>query len=163
VGSRSGYKNYTILKAAYEKTPELHQNFKLVCFGGPKPCEGEVPNKGESQYIAGGDELLASYYRRAIVFVYPSLYEGFGLPIVEAMKSGCPIITTRGGSIPEIALEHAIYFDPYSEAELTACLRSAVASSTTKEKQKSAYAHANTFTWGNCWADTLTAYNRVIS
>ncbi len=64
------------------------------------------------------DQELARRFREAIALVYPSLYEGFGLPPLEAMSQGCPVITTRGTSIPEVCGDAAVYMDPADEKSL---------------------------------------------
>jgi glycosyltransferase involved in cell wall biosynthesis len=61
---------------------------------------------------------MTSYYRDAALLVYPSLYEGFGLPILEAFRNRCPVVASRRSCFPEIAGEAAAYFDPGKEAAL---------------------------------------------
>jgi glycosyltransferase involved in cell wall biosynthesis len=68
------------------------------------------------------DEALASLYRHAACFVFPSIYEGFGLPPLEAMTLGCPVLASTAGSIPEVCGDAAMYFDPASEASLKGAL-----------------------------------------
>jgi glycosyltransferase involved in cell wall biosynthesis len=69
------------------------------------------------------DPELAALYRQAAWFVFPSLYEGFGLPAVEAMANGCPVLAARAASIPEVCGDAALYFDAHDPAELAAVLR----------------------------------------
>ncbi|MDP3941814.1 MAG: glycosyltransferase family 1 protein [bacterium] len=69
------------------------------------------------------DEDLAVLYKLARVFVMPSLYEGFGLPVLEAMRSGCPVVTSRRGSLPEVAGDATIYVDPESEESILQGIR----------------------------------------
>lgn len=69
------------------------------------------------------DAELAALYRHAAWFVFPSLYEGFGLPAVEAMANSCPVLAARAASIPEVCGDAALYFDPHDPAELAATLR----------------------------------------
>jgi glycosyltransferase involved in cell wall biosynthesis len=69
------------------------------------------------------DAALATEYRRADVFVYPSIYEGFGLPVIEAMACGTPVVTSNGGSLPEVAGDAAVIVDPYDVAALAAAIR----------------------------------------
>jgi len=68
------------------------------------------------------DDLLIEEYRAADVFVYPSIYEGFGLPVVEAMASGTPVVTTTGGSLPEVAGDAALIVDPYDVGALAGAI-----------------------------------------
>src|SRR5690606_17641996 len=64
--------------------------------------------------VGGDDAQLSLHYRKAAAFVYPSVYEGFGIPVLEAMSMGCPVICSNSSSIPEVAGDAAEYFDPYS-------------------------------------------------
>ena len=68
------------------------------------------------------DEELAALYAGASAFCMPSVYEGFGLPLLEAMASGCPVMCSRAGSLPEVAGDAAMYFDPFDPTELSECL-----------------------------------------
>jgi glycosyltransferase involved in cell wall biosynthesis len=70
-----------------------------------------------------GEEELAAAYRDADVFAYPSIYEGFGLPVVEAMASGTPVVTSTGGSLPEVAGDAALIVDPLDTSAIVAALR----------------------------------------
>ena len=70
-----------------------------------------------SQYDLS-DDNLAHFYKNALAFIFPSLYEGFGIPILESFACGCPLLCSDTSSLPEIAGEAACYFDPYSEASI---------------------------------------------
>jgi glycosyltransferase involved in cell wall biosynthesis len=120
VGSRFGYKNFlNVLKAfvlVKNKIPEL----ELVCFGGGKFNASEIGHmrrlgifKGISR-IVGRDDLLAHCYRDAALFVFPSYYEGFGMPILEAFANRCPLVCSNVRPFTEIAQKAAEYFDPFS-------------------------------------------------
>ena len=72
----------------------------------------ELPDGVETRGGVSADELVA-LYRRASALVFPSLYEGFGLPPVEAMACGCPVAASNAGSLPEVVGDAAVLFDPY--------------------------------------------------
>ena len=117
VGDRKGYKNFLLLLESYLSS--LMEDFDLVCFGGGQFTENEMKmikgKKAESKviHLSGSDHLLGSLYKNAFCFVYPSLYEGFGIPLLEAMGLGCPVIASKTSSIPEVVGEAALLFDPY--------------------------------------------------
>jgi glycosyltransferase involved in cell wall biosynthesis len=161
VGARGGYKNYKLLKEAYERDAELWGRYKLICFGGGPLASHEVPINGEVIQLSGEDEVLADYYARAAVFVYPSLYEGFGLPILEAMASRCPIVTTEGGSLREIGGPYANYISGKDMVELADSIKRILAGGTTF-LNSDVDAYLSRYTWANCWEETLRVYQKAL-
>ena len=93
----------------------------------------------------GWDEL-PSLYRRAAALVFPSLYEGFGLPPLEAMASGCPVACSTAGSLPEVCGDAAVYFDPTSVDEMVAAIERA----SRAELVPRGLERAAGFTWERC-------------
>ena len=122
VGDRKGYKSFMFLLDAY--LTSLCNNFDLVCFGGgafnslemEKIYEKKVANK--VFHLSGSDIVLGSLYKNAFCFVCPSLYEGFGIPLIEAMGLGCPVVASNTSSIPEVVGKAALLFDPHSKDSL---------------------------------------------
>ncbi len=118
VGTRGGYKNFSNLLRAYASSEKLKKNFDLVCFGGGPFTEEElleIDSAGCGKRVSninGNDELLHLVYRNAALFIYPSLYEGFGLPILEAFACECPVVASDRGSIPEVGGNAVLYCDP---------------------------------------------------
>jgi glycosyltransferase involved in cell wall biosynthesis len=82
------------------------------------------PGRGARLVSAGfvSDGELRALYERAACFVFPSVYEGFGLPPLEAMTCGCPVVAARAASIPEVCGDAAVYFDPHDPRDLAAAL-----------------------------------------
>ncbi|GAB3296293.1 glycosyltransferase family 4 protein [Hymenobacter tenuis] len=125
-GSRALYKNFSFLVEAMALlSPGLTQNLHLVCAGGGAftPPEKELLQKhGLStrahQFGPVSDAQLNKLYRDAQVFVFPSEYEGFGLPILEAYGQQCPVVLSHASCFPEIAHEAALYFELNQPAEL---------------------------------------------
>ena len=103
------------------------------------------------------------YYRNAACLVYPSLYEGFGLPPVEAMSLNCPVLASTEGSIPEICNDAAQYFDPRSIESIRHTLEVTLQNELLmNEMRKKGLTVAKTFTWENTAKETLNAYQKVI-
>jgi len=118
VGNRSSYKNFYFFITAIQRTLLGDDNLKLVCVG-PRFNKAEVKfieNLNLAQKIIHVEVLgkndLAIVYKKAKVFAFPSLYEGFGLPTIEAFSCSCPVVASNTSSIPEVAENAAIYFDP---------------------------------------------------
>jgi glycosyltransferase involved in cell wall biosynthesis len=106
------------------------------------------------------DADLRLLYAGASVFLFPTLYEGFGLPIVEAMASGCPVVTADRGAAPEVAGGHAVLADPTSEEAIAAAIDLAVTRS--PAQGEAARQHAASFTWRRCAEQTLATYGRLM-
>jgi glycosyltransferase involved in cell wall biosynthesis len=102
---------------------------------------------------------LATLYRGADVFVFPSIYEGFGFPLLEAMASGTPVIAARSSSLPEIGGEAAVYFNPHSVSELQAALERVLADP--GDLVERGYRQAATFTWEEAAEKTLAVLRRA--
>jgi glycosyltransferase involved in cell wall biosynthesis len=108
---------------------------------------------GESRQVPGGVEVrgqvsadeLVSLYRRASVLVFPSLYEGFGQPPLEAMACGCPVACSRAASLPEVCGDAARYFDPHDPAQIAEAVRDVLAAP--DEWRRRGLARAAEFTW----------------
>ena len=112
VGHRGGYKNFNTLLQAYGNSPVLRE-FELIAFGGSplpptsrKRSDAWVSSSGrfESDPIKSWRSVTG-----AAAFVYPSKYEGFGIPPLEAMSHGCPVVCSNAGSIPEVVGDAGVY------------------------------------------------------
>jgi len=109
------------------------------------------------------DEQLRQAYQEATLLVYPSLYEGFGLPPVEAMASGCPVVCSNAGSLPEVCGEAAEYFDPTSEEEMAAKIGLILDSASRREEMRlKGIARAGTFSWEKMAEETAGIYRRAM-
>jgi glycosyltransferase involved in cell wall biosynthesis len=108
------------------------------------------------------DKTLASLYRLASVFVFPSLYEGFGLPPLEAMACGAPVIATKAASVPEVCGDAAVYIDPSSAEGLAMAIRDLWASPSRREAQRArGLARARRFTWSSFAEATWRVYEEA--
>lgn len=170
VGDRGGYKNFHGLLDAYAESL-LYKTHKLVCFGGGplKTLERErmgqlcIPNDSVL-FISGDDTLLANYYATAVAFVYPSMYEGFGIPLLEAMQCGCPVICSNNSSIPEVAGDAALYFDAMSTQDISNALQKVVQSPAERDRLiKQGKDRARQFSWDISAQQTYAVYERLLS
>lgn len=171
VGMRGGYKNFSGLLRAYAASKRLQQDFAVVCFGGgafsseEKALMKELAiTDGSIVQLSGSDQLLAGLYAHAAVFVFPSRYEGFGIPALEAMSCGCPVVCASSSSLPEVAGEAAEYFDPGDiDTVRSAIERVVYAKSRSDELIGFGYRQAQKFSWGRCAENTLDVYKRVLA
>ena len=129
VGMRGGaHKNFGLLLDAFGRS-ELLKPFSLVCFGGGPFTRRETEQIQRLKLVdrvchrGGPDEMLAGYYEKATALIYPSKYEGFGLPPIEAMAFGCPVVASKAPPMPEINRDAALYFDPESVDQLLEAIR----------------------------------------
>lgn len=170
VGMRGGYKNFETLLQAYSGQPWLKDNFDLIAFGGGEFTAHEralIERLGVVAQVrqqGGSDQVLAARYKQATLFIYPSLYEGFGIPPLEAMSYGCPVVCSNTSSIPEVVGAAARMFDPDSTESLAAVLLEVLQSpETCQELKKLGLARVDEFSWHRCARETHAIYQRVLS
>ncbi len=109
------------------------------------------------------DEALEALYAQALCFVYPSLYEGFGLPVLEAMSMGAPVITSNSSSLPEVAGEAAILVDPFDIDDLAQSLVSLVFDTDKRELMRQlGFKQAAKFSWEKTAQLTIEAYKKLL-
>jgi glycosyltransferase involved in cell wall biosynthesis len=125
---RQEYKNFKNLLLAYCLSKKINKEFDLLCFGGPpfnrneKRMMSGLSCLDNVFQINGNDHLLSELYSKASAFIYPSLYEGFGLPPLEAMAYGCPVIASSEGAIPEVLGDAADFFDAHNPEAIAAAI-----------------------------------------
>ena len=181
VGARSSYKNFPLVVNALAR-----QKDRAVCLlaMGGGAFTSEETRQIEALGVAGrirlvpraSDAQLAAAYRAASLLVYPSLYEGFGFPPLEAMQAGCPAIVSRIPALLETCGDAAFYFDPESgdpesgdaeagrqtTGELALLIESLLGDEGFRlSKQVAGRAQASRYTWANAAAQTLAAYGRA--
>lgn len=170
VGSRGGYKNFDSLLRAYAASRWLQDSCRIVCFGGGALASAEreligalgIKQSGVVQ-LGGGDEVLADLYRHAAAFVYPSRYEGFGIPPLEAMSLDCPVLCSDTSSIPEVVGDAGEYFKPDDVDSLRVAIESMLQSPTRQDELiAKGRARCAAFSWERCARETLDIYRRLL-
>jgi glycosyltransferase involved in cell wall biosynthesis len=137
------HKNHERLLQAFAELRAGEPGLRLVLTGGgTEKLAG--PAGVEARGLVPAPELV-DLYRRAACLVFPSLYEGFGTPILEAMACGTPVAAARAGSLPEVCGDAAVLFDPHDPEAIAAGVRDALARS--EELRPAGIAHAAGFTW----------------
>jgi glycosyltransferase involved in cell wall biosynthesis len=124
VGSRPSYKNAATFFRAFAQLPD-RARYSVLCVGNmpdPGPDQAAACAGSQLQLLSLSDEELRLAYSGALALVYPSTYEGFGMPVAEALACGCPVITTSHASLPEVAGDAAIYVDPFDHGSLAAAM-----------------------------------------
>jgi glycosyltransferase involved in cell wall biosynthesis len=171
VGNRGGHKNFGMLADAFSASQRLREDFRIICFGGgPLTARDRTTANGflldETLLVhqSGTDAALSRLYGQAAVFVYPSLYEGFGIPPLEAMNHDCPVVCSNVSSIPEVVGDAAEYFDPHSAGELQCALeRVLYGPSRRQDLIAKGIERLQLFSWERCAAETLKIYERTLS
>ena len=169
VGRREYYKNFDILLKAFYLL-NIKKSFGLVCFGGGEFCSAELLEfkklnlENSIRHIEGSDELLQLYYHNAHIFVYPSLYEGFGLPILEAMSNNCVVVASNTGAIAEITDNAALLFSPDNVDELCSCIKMLTADSQAREQYiKKGKERVKDFSWDKTAQKTYDVYKKTLN
>ncbi len=169
VGARGGYKNWEALVTAFAGSDVLRREFRVVCFGGGSFARSELElldRLGISASVtvtAGDDRALATAYRNATAFVYPSRYEGFGLPPLEAMGCGCPVICSDAASIPEVVGGAGVYFDPADEDSIRSAIESTVDDAAKlKRLRQAGLDREKQFRWRTTAELTFQCYQRAM-
>jgi glycosyltransferase involved in cell wall biosynthesis len=157
VGPTYPHKNFERLLDAYKNLPPAaKQNHPLVIAGGKRKYEAHLKQyvkkiglENEVHFLGYAPiELMPSLYREAIALVFPSLYEGFGIPLLEAMACGCPILSSNVSSMPEVCGDAALYFDPLNTTAITEAMEAVIKDEDLRNtlKQKG-LAQCSKFSW----------------
>ncbi len=171
VGSRKGYKNSEGLLKAFSISKYLRNNFKIIFYGGEKVEKEDIDlikkhNLGLENILFLNDKSfkLSYMYSNVEALIYPSLYEGFGIPILEAMNFGCPVIPSHAGSLREVGGEGITYFDPTNPDNMAYVLEKVLSSKDDLNKLISyGFNRVKYFSWSNCAEKTLNIYKNLLS
>ena len=170
VGERRGYKNFDAFIDALGKTSAWRDtNTRLVLAGGPSVDaaqmdrwrgSGVVPDR--VMRMNADESQLAWLYRNAIFLAYPSRYEGFGIPPLEAMVCECPVMTTHGGSLPEVVGDAALIVDPDDVDDMKDAIERLIGDEgLRRELVIQGQTQAKGFSWQRCAEETLEVYQKA--
>ena len=164
VGHRGGYKNSTLLHEVMRH--RLCQDLHLVFLGGATPTSSELAH-GLGNRITFipqcSDDDLATWYRHAVALVYPSRYEGFGMPPLEAMQLGCPVLASNTSSLPEVVGDAGLLLDPGQSVDWALRIGQLIAAPTLRAKLSVAgQERAREFTWARCANQVSNIYQELL-
>jgi glycosyltransferase involved in cell wall biosynthesis len=169
VGDRSGYKNFYLFINAYQQIAAKYPELKLVLTGGGTLAVAEMEYlqmlkiTDRVSHVNVTDSELNFLYQNAVAFIYPSLHEGFGLPILEAFKANCPVLLSDTECFREIAKNAAMYFHPSSIDDLIVKLEYLITDSNLQENLRQAGAKRLTdFPLSKSINETLAIYKQLI-
>ncbi len=169
VGIRSKHKNFERLVRAFANSPRLMKEMDLVVFT-PFAFSKEELNlfqqlgfgADQVRRESGHDRKLFGFFKMAQAFVYPSKYEGFGIPPLEAMTYGCPVACSNSSSLPEVVGDAALTFDPENQEEMTVKLEKiAFDEELRQELVRKGFERINLFSWRKTAEETIGHYNSL--
>jgi len=170
VGDRKGYKNFKSFIEAFSNSNILMSEFDIVTFGGGEFNKDEKNlfikrgfSENQIRQVSGCDTLLSEHYKNAKALVYPSYYEGFGLPLLEAMSSGCPVICSNTSSLPEILNNSGLMFNPNNIDEIQTSIEAVVLSESMQiDLINKGLENVKSFSWDKCAIETLKKYKELV-
>jgi glycosyltransferase involved in cell wall biosynthesis len=170
VGKRNTYKNFFFLLNAMNALSQTTPHCSLICAGGGTFTareRKEIDRLRLSDKIIqmdADDTMLAHLYSRAQAFVFPSLYEGFGIPILEAFACGCPVLLSNRSCLPEVGGDAARYFDPESVSSLVENLTEVIEDKALADDMRtSGLNRLKLFSWDNTARKTIESYKKALS
>ncbi|MCX6297256.1 MAG: glycosyltransferase family 1 protein [Bacteroidetes bacterium] len=167
VGNRSLYKNFNFyLESIAELLKDLQITF--VCAGANEFTDSElilIKKLGVSKLVKHykiNDNILSSLYKNALAFVFPSLYEGFGIPVLEAFSCECPCLLSTEGSLPEVGGEAALYFNPHDAKQICDTLSVLINNQQLREELiKKGKERLKLFSWDKTYEQTINLYESI--
>ncbi|WP_220797582.1 glycosyltransferase family 4 protein, partial [Paraclostridium bifermentans] len=163
VGDRSGYKNFDVAI----KVVENMENYKLMIIGGKELSQYEIRLLKNSigdryEHLKGiSNEELNILYNSAFCLLYPSSYEGFGIPVIEAMKSGCPVVAMKCSSIPEVAGNAGVLVENKNYDEFIEAVKKLENQPFRGNIIKAGFKQAQKFSWEKTYKDTVEFYKEI--
>lgn len=170
VGTRITYKNFINFLRSASLLCKEDKELKILCVGGGKFNDSEIQKINEleltdriyQKYL--NDKELELAYRNAQCFVFPSLYEGFGIPILEAFSNKCPVVLSNASCFPEIAMDAALYFDGNDVDNMASTISKVIYDNKLKEVLiNKGIKRLKDFSWEETAKDTIEVYNKVLN
>ena len=152
------HKNHARFIAAMEQVRTVRPGMRLVLTGGGLDALGELPPWVDRRGLVDA-ATLKDLYRSAAVLAFPSLYEGFGLPPLEAMASGCPVAASDAGSVPEVCGDAAVLFDALDPGSIAEGILEAIDRAPVITRR--GVEQVARFTWERCRDTHIDAYRDV--
>lgn len=168
IGKRDGYKNFNRFINAVSILLRENIPLNLICTGNPfTSSEIELFKKlniaKQVFHVAANEVVLNLLYKNALLFIYPSLYEGFGMPILEAFSNNCPICISNTSCFPEIAQDAAIYFNPYDEHSIYNAIKVGISDNQVRnEIIKLGNKRLLDFSWNKTTFETIEVYKQLL-
>jgi glycosyltransferase involved in cell wall biosynthesis len=162
----SPHKNFSALIEAVKIIGEADFEIYIVGGGNTSVFKNSTIQLPTNVMLLGyvADEELKELYRNANCFIYPSLYEGFGLPPLEAMYNGCPVIVARSGALPEVCGDAAFYCDPYDPEDIAEKICLMMTNDNLRnEFREKGLSQARLYTWEKCARATLSTILEAIN
>ena len=165
IGNAHPHKNIDGLIKAFLALKENYKDLQLVLSGNDNYFWQKIKNENNNKniFFTGlvTDEELVSLYKNAEAFVMPSFEEGFGIPILEAMAIGCPVVSSNAGALPEVGEDAAIYFDPKSPDDMESKISMVLEDeSLIKDLILKGVKRVKNFSWEKLAKQTLEVYKR---
>ncbi len=169
VGNRMLYKNFLFFIESIVPLLLQDKSLAVVCAGGKDFTRAEKLSfnkwnvEHKLHYFPANDEILTSLYKNALAFVFPSLYEGFGIPVLEAFACDCPVLISNTSSLPEIAGEACLSFDPKNKTSILDAVNQVLSDKSLREELcKKGKDRVNSFSWERTAKETKRIYESII-
>lgn len=168
VGTRAIYKNFIFLVNSIAELLKNDSNLYLICAGGGNfntdekelICKLGLENQIIQKYFE--EEELGTFYKKAKCFVFPSLYEGFGIPVLESMTCGCPVVLANHSSFPEVAGNAGVYFELNNSEDLKNKVKVLIQNETLRnEYSLKGLEQVKKFSWEEAAKECLTVYKKA--
>lgn len=169
VGERSYYKNFLFFIQAIKPLFDQRRNLTVLCTGRSFNQEEQeqirlLGMEGRFKSVSVRENQLFNLYRNAKAFIFPSYYEGFGIPILEAFDAECPVVLSDSSCFPEIAGDGALYFDPKSSTQLVQSIERVLEDTDLRNSLiEKGRKRLESFSWSRAATQTIDVYRQVLN